>query len=328
MTDNQNTGKKRKALILLSSATQLPLRLPVEIGSISTGFFLVELAQILKEFEKDYEFTFCTPDGHTPQLDINGMSLPFMATSKLTKATISQMLSPKSFAEHHPELVERRREELELAYRHLGSLSVSEILPHTDPEAASMRNDLVTAFSQLPTKQYLSAQSLVEKHRDPNDDFSIADFDFIHFPGGHTPMVDFRDSPWLGEIINLAYENNVILSMICHAPIAMTSARFRIDQSGQPKDSPNHPFLGATITTVPKHGELIALTVSYPKIPDHKTRLTYYVDVALKDVGYNVETTLDAGAIKVIWDPTLKLLTSNGPQSIDEQAKQLRAIVG
>ena len=79
---------------------------------------------------------------------------------------------------------------------------------------------------------------------------------------------------------------------------------------------------------MPKHGELIALTVSYPKIPDHKTRLTYYVDVALKEVGYNVETTLDAGAIKVIWDPALKLLTSNGPQSIDEQAKQLRAIVG
>ena len=42
---------KRRALILISSARQLPLAEPADVKSISTGFFLVEMAQVLKEFE-------------------------------------------------------------------------------------------------------------------------------------------------------------------------------------------------------------------------------------------------------------------------------------
>ena len=57
---------KRRALILISSGRQLPLVEPAEVKSISTGFFLVEMAQVLKEFENDYEFTFATPDGKVP----------------------------------------------------------------------------------------------------------------------------------------------------------------------------------------------------------------------------------------------------------------------
>ena len=45
---------KRRALILISSGRQLPLVEPAEVKSISTGFFLVEMAQVLKEFENDY----------------------------------------------------------------------------------------------------------------------------------------------------------------------------------------------------------------------------------------------------------------------------------
>ena len=45
---------KRRALILISSGHQLPLAAPAEVTSISTGFFLVEMAQVLKEFENDY----------------------------------------------------------------------------------------------------------------------------------------------------------------------------------------------------------------------------------------------------------------------------------
>src|SRR5438105_15244224 len=73
---------KRRALILISSARQLPLAEPAEVESISTGFFLVEMAQVLKEFENDYEFTFATPNGEAPQLDINGMALAVNAVEK------------------------------------------------------------------------------------------------------------------------------------------------------------------------------------------------------------------------------------------------------
>src|SRR6266581_731490 len=79
---------KRRALILISSGRQLPLVEPAEVKSISTGFFLVEMAQVLKEFENDYEFTFATPDGNAPQLDINGMSLAMHAIEKTASAAI------------------------------------------------------------------------------------------------------------------------------------------------------------------------------------------------------------------------------------------------
>src|SRR4029077_8373880 len=125
---------------------------------------------------------------------------------------------------------------------------------------------VVQTLSQLPKKEYLSAQAAVERHRNIHDEFSLGDFEFIHFPGGHAPTVDFRDSPWLGELINTAHEQGVVLSMICHAPVAMTSARFRVDQDGKPREVSNHPFFGARLTTVPKHGELVALATNYPKI--------------------------------------------------------------
>src|SRR6266581_4926327 len=73
---------KRRALILISSGRQLPLVEPAEVKSISTGFFLVDMAQRLKEFENDYEFTFATPDGNAPQLDINGMALSVESIEK------------------------------------------------------------------------------------------------------------------------------------------------------------------------------------------------------------------------------------------------------
>src|SRR6266702_8426078 len=81
---------KRRALILISSGRQLPLVEPAEVKSISTGFFLVEMAQVLKEFENDYEFTFATPDGKAPQLDINAMSLSVQSIEK-TGAKNSRM---------------------------------------------------------------------------------------------------------------------------------------------------------------------------------------------------------------------------------------------
>ena len=79
---------KRRALILISSGHQLPLAAPAKVTSISTGFFLVEMAQVLKEFENDYEFTFATPDGNAPQLDINGMALSVHAIEKTGAKTL------------------------------------------------------------------------------------------------------------------------------------------------------------------------------------------------------------------------------------------------
>src|SRR6266540_7161130 len=132
----QSQGKP-KALIVISSARTLPLSEPSGHPGIPTGFFLVEMAQVLKEFENDYEFTFATPDGNAPQLDINGMALSVQSIEKTGFKTLPMRMQQRrrsfdvsSFRARHPELVARREQEVRLLERHLGRIPVSELLPN------------------------------------------------------------------------------------------------------------------------------------------------------------------------------------------------------
>ncbi|WP_405972312.1 hypothetical protein OG496_23585 [Streptomyces sp. NBC_00988] len=330
----ESTAPRPKALIVLSSARVLPLSEPAGHPGIPTGFFLVELAAVMAEFEKDYDFVLATPDGRPPQLDVNGLALNFhgggnlgLATARTTMQSGIERFGPEKLREKNPDLLKRRESELALAYRLLGRIPVSEPLPKTDAEAISVRGDVVAGFEASPQREYLSIQQLIERHRDPASDFSLADLAFVHMPGGHAPMVDFNDSPWMGELLNTLREADVPISLICHAPVGLTSARYRVDADGKVTTDPDHAFKGARITTVPKYGERAMLGFQYPKVPGERTRLTYYVDVALKEAGYDVHLTLNPSAPKVIWDADHCLLTGNGPQAVDEQAARLAEIV-
>src|SRR3954451_9324030 len=172
-----------------------------------------------------------------------------------------------------------------------------------------------------------SLQDLVQRHRDPAEAFSFADFDFIHAPGGHAPMVDFRDDPWLGETLHTARENGVTISLICHAPVAVTSTRQRVDTQGRSYLVSENPFLAATISTVPTIGERFALRFLYPRVPGKKTRLPYFVDVAIKEAGFTVASSPNISAPKLAYEPSVRLLTGNGPQAIDKQTAKLRSIL-
>jgi putative intracellular protease/amidase len=187
----------------------------------------VELAQVLREFENDYEFTFATPDGKAPKLDINGMGLAFNSIEKLGPMTLRTTIEQRRrsfdidrYRRRHADLVQRHEQELQLLERHLGRLLVSDVLPNTDREAAAFRPGLVRRLEALPTKAFHSVEALVRRHRDQQDAFSFADFDFVHAPGGHAPMVSFRDNRWLGEALHLAREHGVLISLICHASVA------------------------------------------------------------------------------------------------------------
>src|SRR6266545_1420355 len=291
---------KRRALILISSGRQLPLVEPAEVTSISTGFFLVEMAQVLKEFENDYEFTFATPDGNAPQLDINGMALSVHAIEKTGAKTLPMRMQQRrrsfdvnSFRQRHPDLVARREQEL---------------LPNSEPELAEYRPELIRRLDKLPEGTFHSLPELVSRHRDPADPFTFADFDFIHAPGGHAPMVDFRDNPWLGETLHTARENGVTISLICHAPIAVTSTRQRVDAQSRPYLVSDNPFLAATISTVPTIGERFALRFLYPRVPGKKTRLPYFVDVAIKEAGFTLASSPNISA-PMAYEPSVRLLT-------------------
>lgn len=325
---------KRRALILISSGRQLPLAEPADVKSISTGFFLVEMAQVLKEFENDYEFTFATPNGNAPQLDINGMALSVQSIEKTGAMTIPLRMQQRrrafdvnSFRQRHPALVARREQEVQLLERHIGRVPVSELLPNSEPELAEYRPELVRRLDKLPEGTFHSLQELVQRHRDSADPFTFADFDFIHTPGGHAPMVDFRDNPWLGETLHIARENGVIISLICHAPVAVTSTRQRIDAQGHPYLVSDNPFLAATISTVPTIGELFALRFLYPRVPGKKTRTSYFVDAAIKEAGFTLATSLNIAAPLLAYEPSVRLLTGNGPQAIDQQAAKLRSVL-
>ena len=327
------TASRPQALIVLSSARGLPLSEPTNHPGISTGFFLVELAAVIAAFEKDYDFILATPDGQPPQLDVNGLGLNFhagsslLATARATVQSAGKRLTPETFRAKNPKLVARRNAELELARRQLGRIPVSQPLPKTDKEVISIRDEVVSSLEDSPPRTYHSIQHLIEQHRDPAAGFSFDDLAFVHMPGGHGPMVDFNDNPWMGELLHSLREAGVLISLICHAPVALTSARYRVDPDGLTTTNPAHAFRGAHITTFPRITERMVLEVLYPKVPGERTRLPYYTDVALKEAGYNVSLGFNPSAARIVWDDEHGLLTGNGPQAIDKQAARLAELV-
>ena len=322
-----------KALIVVSSATLLPLALPANHPGLSTGFFTVELARVLEQFENEYDFTFVTPDGRPPQIDINGESLPFRAMGRTGASTMSSSVELamgrdiQGYRTRRAGLVARRESELAVIRRHLGKLSVSEVLDNTDRDAADYRTGLVESMEALAERTFLTPQRVMGMHRDADDAFDLGDFDFVHMPGGHAPMVDFVDNPWLGELVNSLRESGVLISLICHAPVVMASAKYRVSNDGVVRTEPDHAFVGAHLTTVPRHGEQIALAIAYAKVPREKTRLAYFVDDRLREEGYDVDTSIDPTGVRVVWEERVGLLTGNGPQSADAQTLRLRELL-
>ena len=81
----------------------------------------------------------------------------------------------------------------------------------------------------------------------------------------------------------------------------MVSAKYRVAADGEISITSDHHFKGA--------------------------RLTYYVDEARKEAGYQVETATNPAAVRVVYDEKANLLTGNGPQAIDDQAAKLRQLL-
>src|SRR5205814_3718440 len=100
-----------------------------------------------------------------------------------------------------------------------------------------------------------------------------------------------------------------------------------VDAQGSAYLVSDNPFLAATISTVPTIGERFALRFLYPRVPGKKTRLPYFVDVAIKEAGFTVTSSPNISAPQLAYEPSVRLLTGNGPQAIDQQAAKLRSIL-
>lgn len=329
----QDHNKNRKALIIISSATTLTLSQPKGHSGISTGFFLVELAKVLQAFEDTHEFVFATPDGRTPQLDINGLALSLYTEGNMGTAMGSAIFEQlfnfniDDFRYKRPQSIANREKELLTLYRHLGKIPLSQPLPNTDKEVKFMYGELLQNWRRLPELQFFSVLDLIEKDRDKNDTFNLKDFDFVHLPGGHAPMVDFHKNPYLGELLNILGEHNILISLICHGPVALTSAKYRVSEDGNISITENHRFKNAKITVSSAFAEMLAVKMAYPKIPGKKTRLEFIVEDVLRDEGYQVDVKLNPMAVQVVYDKKFNLLTGNGPQAMSAQTDKLLDIV-
>ncbi|MCM6778403.1 hypothetical protein NDR87_33000 [Nocardia sp. CDC159] len=329
------TGRQ-KALIMISSAREVPLGEPAGTR-LSSGFFLSEMGPLLQDFRRDHNLVFVTPDGRPPQLDVNCLFLagyaPLDKQAEVgAEAAAAQAadFDPEAFRRDHPELVAARDRELQTAYELLGRIPVSDPLPMTDKEVVSIRDEVAETFRSQPVHEWMSAKDLIDRDRDPADPFDLGDFAFIHLPGGHAPVVDFGDNPYLGALLNILHDKGVVLSMICHGPLALVSTKYRVSDDGRITTDGDHPLAGAHVTTLAKELERSSTDASkggYLALPGKQTRLTEYVEDRLREAGYRVEIPANPLEPLAVYDEDRNLLTGDGPQAMREQTTRLRTIL-
>ena len=58
-----------------------------------------------------------------------------------------------------------------------------------------------------------------------------------------------------------------------------------------------------------------------------RTRLPYFVDVAIQEAGFTLATSPNISAPLLAWESSVRLLTGNGLQAIDQQTAKLRTIL-
>jgi len=98
----------------------------------------------------------------------------------------------------------------------------------------------------------------------------------------------------------------------------------RIDCRG--RGGPLPPIHGVQhALIVPAIGELFALRFLYPRVQGRATRLEYFVDKAIKEAGFRLATSVNIAAPLLTYEPSVRLLTGNGPQAIDQQTAKLRS---
>jgi len=60
-------------------------------------------------------------------------------------------------------------------------------------------------------------------------DVDYKDFDALFLPGGHGPMFDLANDILLKEVVEYFYENNKVISAVCHGPAGLILA---VDKNG------------------------------------------------------------------------------------------------
>lgn len=126
-----------------------------------------------------------------PPLDINVLARAMeggkdlgLETAAITVQQRAGKSGPAQLCDQPPELVARRESEPELLRRHLDRMPVSQNLPNTDAEAASIRDEVVATLDGLSEQRWHLIADVIARPRSLSDAFSLTDLDFMYASAG------------------------------------------------------------------------------------------------------------------------------------------------
>lgn len=149
-------------------------------------------------------------------------------------------------------------------------------------------------------------------------------YDGVFIPGGHAPMVDLINDPYLGRILTHFHQQAKPTAMICHGPAAALSAQADsqgfLDNAKAGRELPARDWIysGYEMTVFSNIEEHLA---------EHKmpAKLKFHIETALKQAGARMNVAWIPGSSKVVVDR--ELITGQNPFSDHELSKQFLAML-
>ena len=155
-----------------------------------------------------------------------------------------------------------------------------------DEDDYKRAKSLIGSFRQL--KKPLELKAISEKQ--------LVEYSAIFLPGGHAPMNDLVKDQELGRILRHFHENQKPTALICHAPVALLSAK-----------NQDWPYKGYRMTVFSNAEEQQEETAGHLG-----GQLTYYVADALSSAGANVSVAQPWSGNVVV---DRELITGQNPMS-------------
>jgi hypothetical protein len=310
--------------MVLPSASSLPMAEFGDHRSIPAGFDLYEVAAVLEAFRDTHEFLFVTPDGASPQLDVESLgrrAQPRATSSKAPFGTARRDAGLSAF-------YDRRAAAVWALLEHLGRLPISPAVATTDHEARLIRDDLVSAFDNVIERPVLSFRTLLELDEDPSAKFNLSDVEFAHLPGGSAALVDFPDSTELGELLHRLHDGRVLISLSGNGTAALAAARFRLNAAGWVMNITSHPLREVEVVTVPPWVEQEEMAARHLNSSDPVVRYRFSpAQILTKKSGQPVRASVHWVSPTVGWDAVAMVLTGQGGILIDDHVRKLTDLV-
>lgn len=138
------------------------------------------------------------------------------------------------------------------------------------PEKDENVKAIYTSY-QRKFEQPASLKDFIQKSVNLKDDYVG-----VFFPGGHGALLGLPENKDLKKLIQIVYEEDLLLLAICHGPAALLSARLDADES-------SFPYKGYSIAAFPDKIDKQTPMVGY--MPGH---LTWYYGKKLKKLGMTI----------------------------------------